>query len=92
MLQVKHHIITKWIIFLYKSVELLEWMCYNIGEPRKGGNYMAEKRVRVAVSLTPETAEKLSKLAEAQGLTKSALLTVWVNRFSESAQKSEGGE
>lgn len=52
-----------------------------------------KKRVRVAVSLTPETAEKLSKLAEAQGLTKSALLTVWVNRFSEeSTQKSEGGE
>lgn len=46
---------------------------------------MAETRKRLAISLAPETAKKLERLARDAGLTKSALLTVWINEHSREA-------
>ncbi|WP_438838134.1 transcriptional regulator [Streptococcus pluranimalium] len=41
---------------------------------------VAETKKRVMITVSKDVAEKLGKIADKQGLSKSALVTTWVNQ------------
>ena len=47
---------------------------------QKGGIYMATQKKRVALSLADEIAKQLDEIAKEKGLSKSALVTVWIEQ------------
>lgn len=47
---------------------------------RKGGIDMATQKKRVALSLADEVAKQLEEIAKEKGLSKSALVTVWIEQ------------
>nr|WP_015092847.1 ribbon-helix-helix protein, CopG family [Lacticaseibacillus paracasei]AFX97739.1 CopG [Lacticaseibacillus paracasei] len=44
-----------------------------------GCNMSVEEKKRIMISLSSENAELLAKMAREMGLSKSALVTIWIN-------------